>query len=160
MRVFASPQAAGQELAPLVRAAVTGTDPVVIGVDPGGLPVAHPVATALGVEVHPVALAEGPGALRVGALPDLAGRVVIVVDDGVETGTAARALAGALASMGPARRVLAVPVCPREALASLQLVYDEVIAIDRPLVRRSLHWHYADRSSETGSSETSEPGAE
>lgn len=144
MRVFASKEAAGQELAPLVQAAVTETESVVLlGVDPGGMPVARAVADALGLEVHPISLVEGAQGLTVGPLPDLAGRVVIVVDDGVETGTAAKAIAAALESLGPVRRVLAVPVCPHQALATLQLIYDEVIAIERPLARRSLRWHYA-----------------
>ena len=38
--------------------------------------------------------------------------------------------------------MLAVPVCPREALADLALRYDDVVAPVRPLVRRSLTWHY------------------
>jgi len=144
MRVFASKAAAGQELAPLVQAAVTETASVaLLGVDPGGMPVARAVADALGLEVHPVSLVEGAQGLTVGPLPDLAGQVVIVVDDGVETGTAAKAIAAALESLRPVRRVLAVPVCPHQALATLQLVYDEVIAIERPLARRSLRWHYA-----------------
>lgn len=144
MRVFASKEAAGQELAPLVQAAVTEAASVVLlGVDPGGMPVARAVADALGVEVSSVSLVEGAQGLTVGPLPDLAGQVVIVVDDGVETGTAAKAIAAALESLGPVRRVLAVPVCPHQALATLQLVYDEVIAIERPLARRSLRWHYA-----------------
>jgi putative phosphoribosyl transferase len=45
---------------------------------------------------------------------------------------------------GAARLVLAVPVCPREALADLALRYDEVVAVARPLARRSLAWHYDD----------------
>jgi predicted phosphoribosyltransferase len=63
-------------------------------------------------------------------------------DDGVETGTAARAVASALRAAGASRVVLAVPVCPREAEADLRLRFDDVVAVDRPLVRRSLRWHY------------------
>jgi predicted phosphoribosyltransferase len=33
-------------------------------------------------------------------------------------------------------------VCPREAEAHLRHRYDRVIALERPLVRRSLRWHY------------------
>lgn len=158
MRVFASKEAAGQELAPLVQAAVTGCESVVVlGVDPGGLPVARMVADALGLQVHPVSLVEGPQGLTVGPLPDLADQAVIVVDDGVETGTAAKAIAAALEPLGADRRVLAVPVCPHQALATLQLAYDEVIAIARPLARRSLRWHYADGSTSTGTGTASQP---
>jgi predicted phosphoribosyltransferase len=151
VRIFDSRMAAGVELAPLVQAAL-GRDPaqapgdvLVLGVAPHGLGVAEPVAASLGVSVHPVTITETPDGLSIGPLPPVAScTVVVVVDDGVETGTAARAIAGALEPLGPARRVLAVPVCPHQALATLQLVYDAVIAIDRPLARRSLRWHYAE----------------
>jgi predicted phosphoribosyltransferase len=144
MRVFDSKQAAGVELAPLVQDLVADRSVTLLAVDPGGLPVAQAVADALGVVLHPIRLHEGPHGLVVDDLPPLAGQVVVVIDDGVETGTAAHAIGAALVSASPAHRVLAVPVCPREALATLQLVYDEVIAIERPLVRRSLRWHFAD----------------
>lgn len=143
MRVFTTKAQAGAELADLVRNAVQG--PVlVLGVAPHGLPVADPVAAALGVSAHPVTVTQHPDGLQVQALPELGENTVVVVDDGVETGSAARAIAGALRASGSMRIVLAVPVCPREALATLQLAYDEVIAIDTPLARRSLRWHYAD----------------
>jgi predicted phosphoribosyltransferase len=75
---------------------------------------------------------------------DVAGSCVIVVDDGVETGTVARAAAAMLKDLQPARIVLAVPVCPREVIADLQHRYDQIVAVDRPLVRRDLRWHYTD----------------
>ena len=67
---------------------------------------------------------------------------MLVVDDGVETGTAARAVVAALREAGAAYVALAVPVCPREAEADLRRRYDDVIAVTKPLVRRSLRWHY------------------
>ena len=67
-----------------------------IDVDVRGLPVTR---SADGAVAEPV---EG-----------IEGRLVIVVDDGVETGTVARAAAAALRPLGPARLVLAVPVCSR-----------------------------------------------
>lgn len=73
---------------------------------------------------------------------DVAGRCVIVVDDGVETGTVARAVASMLKELQPSRIVLAVPVCSREAIADLQHRYDQIVAVDRPMVRRALRWHY------------------
>lgn len=143
MRVFASRAQAGAELGLLVRAAVDGPA-VVLGVAPHGMPVAEQVAAALGVSAQPVALEERADGLVVSQLAVTAGCVAVVVDDGVETGSAARAIAQALREAGVRRAVLAVPVCPRQALATLRLAYDEVIAIDIPLARRSLRWHYAD----------------
>ena len=67
---------------------------------------------------------------------------VVVIDDGVETGTAAAAAAEVLRDAGARRLTLAVPVCPRDAEVGLLDRYDDVVAVVRPLVRRSLRWHY------------------
>ena len=69
---------------------------------------------------------------------------MIVVDDGVETGTAARLVGAAAREAEVGRLVLAVPVCPRQAESGLRALYDDVVAIDRPLARRDLRWHYTD----------------
>ena len=73
---------------------------------------------------------------------DVEGRDVVVIDDGVETGTAAMVAGAALRAAGATGLVLAVPVCPRDSEAALRMRYDDVIAVTRPLVRRSLRWHY------------------
>jgi len=67
---------------------------------------------------------------------------VVVIDDGVETGTAARAAHTALMPFAPAEIVLAVPVCSRQSIAELALRYDDIVAIHTPLGRRDLRWHY------------------
>ncbi|NBO46181.1 MAG: hypothetical protein EBU85_04095 [Actinobacteria bacterium] len=38
--------------------------------------------------------------------------------------------------------MLAVPICPRDVSAGLAPLYDEVVAVLRPMVRRALTWHY------------------
>jgi uracil phosphoribosyltransferase len=79
------------------------------------------------------------------ARPDLiAGHRVVVVDDGVETGTAARAAFAALRALDAAEVLLAVPVCPRQTMAELALHFDDIIAVHTPLGRRDLRWHYQD----------------
>ena len=72
------------------------------------------------------------------------GTHVLVIDDGVETGTAARAAAHALRTAGAQHIVLAVPVCSHQAGADLVGIVDDVIAIVRPWARRALTWHYDD----------------
>src|SRR5688572_32328760 len=47
---------------------------------------------------------------RGAALTDLAGRIVILVDDGLATGSTMRAAVAAVRQLGPARVVVAVPV--------------------------------------------------
>lgn len=115
---------------------------LLVAVPPGGVPVGAAVGEVLGLAVMPLGVTRDDDGVRVQVTLDVAGRDVVVVDDGVETGTAARAVALALREAGAARVVLAVPVCPREAEADLRRVYDDVLAVDRPLVRRSLRWHY------------------
>lgn len=136
---FADLTDGGAQLGELVAGISISCD-VVVGVDPNGLPAAHAVAEILEVGVVK--------ALRVNQEEhfDIDGKVsgrVIVCDDGVETGRAALTLGQQLRDMGAISVVLAVPVCPREIEPSLRQVYDDVIAVVRPLARRSLKWHYA-----------------
>ena len=119
-------------------------DSVLVGVPPGGLPVGAAVAQVLSREVTPLEVERGAAGVVVTVTLDVQGRDVVVIDDGVETGTAARAVAAALREAGAARIVLAVPVCPREVEADLIHLYDEVIAVERPLGRPSLRGHYID----------------
>lgn len=142
MARFADLADAGRRLAVVLADGIDRERAVLLAAIPNGVPVALEIAEALGIPVValPVrrddegAIAEPPG--------DLAGTVAIVVDDGVETGTVARAAAWALRDSGAAELVLAVPVCSREAMADLERRYDRVIAVDIPLARRALSWHF------------------
>jgi putative phosphoribosyl transferase len=71
---------------------------------------------------------------RSGRLPvDLAGKVAVVVDDGVATGgTAAAALRWARAR-GASRVILAVPVAPGEAVSRLKDEADEIRVLATPV---------------------------
>jgi predicted phosphoribosyltransferase len=64
--------------------------------------------------------------------PEVRGRTVILVDDGLATGTTMRAAVAALRQQGPARIVVAVPVGAMESCAELALEADEVICARRP----------------------------
>ncbi len=57
---------------------------------------------------------------RYGGAPELAGRAVFVVDDGLATGATMLAAIGALAGAGPGAITVAVPVGSRAAVASLR----------------------------------------
>jgi putative phosphoribosyl transferase len=61
----------------------------------------------------------------------VAGRTVIVVDDGVASGATARAALRALRRGKPRRLVLAVPVGCEETLASLHTEADEIVCLSR-----------------------------
>jgi predicted phosphoribosyltransferase len=64
--------------------------------------------------------------------PAVAGRTVILVDDGLATGSTMRAAAAALRAMGPARIVIAVPVAAPQTCASLGTQVDEIICLLTP----------------------------
>ena len=144
MSRFANLGDAGVRLVPLVRSRLANfTEPCLLAIMPNGVPVAEPLADALGLPLYAAPL-DRTGDPQPGVLPDLTGRTAIVVDDGVETGTAARLIGEAARSAGAVSAVLAVPVCPREARPLMDRVYDEVISLEQPIARRDLRWHYAD----------------
>jgi putative phosphoribosyl transferase len=64
--------------------------------------------------------------------PPIAGRTVLLVDDGLATGSTMRAAAAAVRSQGPERVIVAVPVAPAETCASLQAEVDEVVCLFSP----------------------------
>lgn len=59
------------------------------------------------------------------------GRRVVLVDDGVATGSTAFAALAALRRAGAARRILAVPVAPTESIAALEAAADQVVVLHR-----------------------------
>jgi predicted phosphoribosyltransferase len=64
--------------------------------------------------------------------PDIAGKTVIVVDDGLATGATMRAAATALRRRNPAAIVAAVPVAAPRTCASLRSVVDRVVCVHTP----------------------------
>lgn len=63
---------------------------------------------------------------------DLGGRTAIVVDDGVATGVTDTAALRAVRAQGPARTILAVPVCPPDSAARLREEADEMVCLTMP----------------------------
>lgn len=64
--------------------------------------------------------------------PEMRGRTVILVDDGLATGSTMRAAVAALRSLGAARLVAAVPVAPKESRDAMREVVDEVVCASVP----------------------------
>lgn len=62
----------------------------------------------------------------------VAGRTVIVIDDGLATGSTARAALEVVRRRGARRVVLAVPVAPAHTVKELASVADEVVCLHRP----------------------------
>ncbi|MYW48323.1 phosphoribosyltransferase, partial [Streptomyces sp. SID161] len=76
----------------------------------------------------------------------VAGRTALVVDDGVATGSTARAACRITRARGAARIVLAVPVAPREFARRLGGDADELVCLDTPWDFAAVGQFYADFS--------------
>ncbi|MGE0040131.1 MAG: phosphoribosyltransferase [Vicinamibacterales bacterium] len=63
---------------------------------------------------------------------DPSGRLVIIVDDGIATGSTMLAAIRAIRARGPGRIVVATPVAPPDAVARLAAEADEVVCLYMP----------------------------
>ncbi len=79
----------------------------------------------------------------------LAGRVALLVDDGIATGSTARAACRVARAQGASRVVLAVPVAPADALRSLATDADDVVCLQTPARFFAVGEWYADFSQTT-----------
>lgn len=74
----------------------------------------------------------------------LAGRTVILVDDGIATGATAKAALLAIRKAAPKRVVLAVPVASDDAVADLRPFADDIICLEIPPMFYAVGAHYRD----------------
>jgi predicted phosphoribosyltransferase len=81
--------------------------------------------------------------------PKLTGRTVILVDDGLATGSTMLAAVQAVRQDDPARVVVAVPVGDPEVCASLEQVADEAVCAITPQPMRAVGMWYEDFSQTT-----------
>ena len=82
----------------------------------------------------------------------LAGRIAIIVDDGLATGNTMRAALEGARLRGPAMLVMAVPVAPKSAVADFRAEADEIFCLSSPDPFGSVGQFYRDFS-ETGDDE-------
>ena len=80
---------------------------------------------------------------------EVAGRTVVVVDDGVATGSTMRAAVAALRAQGAGRIVVAVPVGARETCEELTHLADEVVCPRMPASFHAVGQWYDDFSQTT-----------
>ncbi|MFL5496043.1 MAG: phosphoribosyltransferase [Gemmatimonadales bacterium] len=81
--------------------------------------------------------------------PDLGGRTVILVDDGLATGSTMLAAVEALRREGPSRLVVAVPVSAVETCDAFRDIVDEIVCAVTPEPFRAVGLWYEDFSQTT-----------
>jgi putative phosphoribosyl transferase len=182
--IFTDRREAGRALAEALAQQGDLTDPVVLALPRGGLPVGREIARALGApldimvvrklglpsqpELAMGAVASGgirvtnPDVLREAEVPDavledvaraeqreverrerayrgdrapleLEGRSVILVDDGIATGSTVRAAIQAARARGAAGVIVAAPVAPPETVERLSREADQVVCLTTPV---------------------------
>lgn len=75
-------------------------------------------------------------------MPDLTGRTVVLVDDGVATGATARACIDRVKSESPEHLVLAVPVASSRTISDLEGLVDTVVCLETPRQFRAVGQFY------------------
>lgn len=75
---------------------------------------------------------------------DIAGRVAIIVDDGIATGATTRAALHATRMRKPKKLVLAVPVAPTDILGAMRAEADEVICLEDHELFGAIGYFYFD----------------
>lgn len=80
---------------------------------------------------------------------DIEGRTVILVDDGIATGSSLRAAISALRHLKPARLVVAAPVAPLATYERLRREVDDLVCVDLPRSFRAIGEFYEDFSQVT-----------
>lgn len=81
-----------------------------------------------------------------GAPIDAAGRVVIVLDDGIATGSTMIAALRAVRARHPAKLTAAAGVASREALQLIRPEADEVVCLETPEFMYAIGYHFRDFS--------------
>lgn len=82
-------------------------------------------------------------------LPDVKGRIVILVDDGLATGVTAAAAIEAIRTLEPEKIILAIPVCARKTADALADEVEEIICVSLPDQFRAVGLWYKNFSQTT-----------
>lgn len=75
---------------------------------------------------------------------DVAGKVAIIVDDGIATGSTAEAAIRGIRRREPRAIVLAVPVAPPDAIDKFRSEVEEIVCLEQPEPFFAIGLHYSD----------------
>jgi len=75
---------------------------------------------------------------------DIGGRVAVVIDDGIATGATTRAALTAGRARGPRKLILAVPVAPKDTLALMRELADDVVCLEQHDEFGAIGFFYSD----------------
>jgi putative phosphoribosyl transferase len=75
-------------------------------------------------------------------IPDIAGKTVLLVDDGLATGATMRVAIAAARAQGAGHIIVAVPVAPLSSIARFRELADDVVAVMSPADLRSVGQWY------------------
>ena len=78
------------------------------------------------------------------ARAEIAGQVVIVIDDGIATGATVRAALQAIRKRKPKELVLAVPVAPPDTVRQLRREVDKLVCLEMPEIFGAIGYFYRD----------------
>jgi len=129
----------------LAMGAIASGDVVVINDDVVTALGISPEAFAAAVEQERHELARGEAIYRGNRPPlDVEGKTVILIDDGLATGSTMRAAVAALRNKNPARIVVAVPIGAASTCAELRSIADDCICAIAPEHFRAVGLWYDD----------------
>jgi predicted phosphoribosyltransferase len=80
---------------------------------------------------------------------DPAGRIVVIVDDGIATGSSMLAAIRSVRARKPRKLVVAIGVAPPQSLAAIEAEADEVVCLDAPAVFYAVGQFFEDFSEVT-----------
>ena len=160
---------AGKQLAARLSDYANRDDVLVLALPRGGVPVAYEVAKALRspLDIFLVRKLGVPGQDEVADMelrelerrerayrgdrpePKVQGKTVILIDDGLATGSTMRAAAKALRQQDPARIVVAVPVSAAQTCDEYRMGVDEIICARMPEPFMGVGMWYRDFSQTT-----------
>jgi putative phosphoribosyl transferase len=75
-------------------------------------------------------------------VPDIAGKTVLLIDDGLATGATMRVAIDAARAQGAGRLIVAIPVAPQSAIGQFRRIADDVVAVLTPPDLRSVGQWY------------------